>query len=192
MQGVLPWLAVSAAGALHGLNPAAGWALIAWSGRAGGGAGSLRALLSIAVGHAVSLLVVAAAVPTALRFGVAFDARPLQGLAAVLLAGLVVLQLRGGAHRVPRICAGRAGLALWSFIVATGHGAAWMLVPALVPLCASGIPGREITASGSALLAAAAVGVHMAAMLATAAAMAAAARIGWGKLRDGSSDARRL
>ena len=40
-----------------------------------------------------------------------------------------------------------------------------MLVPALAPLCLSGVPGREITASGSLLLALAAVAVHMGAML---------------------------
>lgn len=41
-----------------------------------------------------------------------------------------------------------------------------MLVPALLPFCLSDDPAREITASGSMLLALAAVGVHMAAMLA--------------------------
>ncbi|RZL89249.1 MAG: hypothetical protein EOP82_20365 [Variovorax sp.] len=63
--------------------------------------------------------------------------------------------------------AGHAGLALWSFLMATAHGAGLMLVPALVPLCFAGDPAREITASGSLVLALAAVGVHTAAMLAT-------------------------
>jgi hypothetical protein len=53
-----------------------------------------------------------------------------------------------------------------------------MLVPALVPLCMSGSPAREITASGSMALALAAVALHMAAVLATTAAMAALARRG--------------
>jgi hypothetical protein len=59
------------------------------------------------------------------------------------------------------------------------HGAGMMLVPALIPLCLSGSPAREITASGSMLLALAAVAVHMAAMLAVTAGMAAAAGAGW-------------
>jgi len=42
-----------------------------------------------------------------------------------------------------------------------------MLVPALMPLCLAGDPAREITASGSMVLALAAVGVHTAAMLVT-------------------------
>jgi hypothetical protein len=42
-----------------------------------------------------------------------------------------------------------------------------MLVPALAPLCLADNPAREITASGSLVLALAAVGVHTAAMLVT-------------------------
>jgi hypothetical protein len=60
-----------------------------------------------------------------------------------------------------------AGIALWSFLMATAHGAGLMLLPALVSLCLAGNPAREITASGSLLLALAAVGVHTAAMLVT-------------------------
>jgi hypothetical protein len=63
--------------------------------------------------------------------------------------------------------AGHAGIALWSFLMATAHGAGLMLVPALVPLCLAGNPARELTASGSLVLAIAAVGVHTAAMLVT-------------------------
>ena len=36
---------------------------------------------------------------------------------------------------------GHAGLALWSFMMATAHGAGLMLVPALVPLCMGERPG---------------------------------------------------
>ena len=50
-----------------------------------------------------------------------------------------------------------------------------MLVPALAPLCLGDAPGREIAASGSLLLALAAVGVHMAAMLGMAAGVAVGA-----------------
>ena len=65
------------------------------------------------------------------------------------------------------IAIGHAGIALWSFAMATVHGAGLMLVPALVPLCLADNPAREITASGSLVLALAAVGVHTAAMLVT-------------------------
>ena len=49
-----------------------------------------------------------------------------------------------------------------------------MLVPALVPLCLSDNPAREITASGSMVLALMAVGVHTAAMLVTTGVIATA------------------
>jgi hypothetical protein len=60
---------------------------------------------------------------------------------------------------------GHAGLALWSFMMSTAHGAGLMLVPALIPLCIGNAPAREITASGSLMLALAAIGVHIGAML---------------------------
>lgn len=172
MDGVWPWLAVAAMGALHGLNPAAGWALAAFARRGDGKARMLRALLPLAAGHLASVLALAAAVPLALELGWDYDPLVPQGLAAGLLLVLVLRHLRGG-HRSH---AWGCGLALWSFIVGTAHGAGWMLVPALVPLCGGDTPARELTASGSLLAALGAVGVHVAAMFATMAAVASGAR----------------
>jgi len=180
MESLWPWFAVAAAGALHGLNPAAGWWLAAWGSSADGRrAAALRALGPIAAGHAASVLLVAAAVPLALRFGVEVDRSVLWGVAAGLL--LVLAASRFHAHcSAPRVRGGRtAGLALCSFAMGTAHGTGWMLVPALADLCKSDMPAREITASGSIGLAIAALAVHMAAMLAVTAGMAAGARRGW-------------
>jgi hypothetical protein len=87
----------------------------------------------------------------------------------VHLAGLLRRRAgHGPARWAARTPTGHAGLALWSFMMSTAHGAGLMLVPALIPLCMGDAPAaREITASGSLLLAFAAVGVHSAAMLAT-------------------------
>ena len=57
---------------------------------------------------------------------------------------------------------GVMGLALWSFLMATAHGAGLMLVPALMPLCAA----MPAIGSGSLLVSLAAVAVHTLAMLA--------------------------
>jgi hypothetical protein len=169
-----PWLALAAAGALHGLNPLAGWAFAAW--RAAPGAPQwLRLLIPIAAGHLGAVLVVACAVPAALQLGLEFEPWLAQGLAAALLLVMVLRHFGRGGHRAGAAPRGRTALALWSFIVGLGHGAGWMLLPALASVCASEAPGREITASGSLLLALAAVGVHLAAMLATTAAMAVGA-----------------
>jgi hypothetical protein len=150
MSGLWPWLALAGAGALHGLNPATGWGLAACSSDA------RRALLPIALGHAAAVGGVAVLV----TLGVSTSATPLQWACGGLLL-LALLRRRR-----------RAGLALWSCLVASAHGSGLMLVPALVPLCLSASPAREITASGSLMLALAAVAVHMAAMLAVTAALA--------------------
>ena len=120
---------------------------------------TLRALGPLAIGHLLSVVLVAAAVAS----GLGLPRGLLQWLAGGLLLAVVWASLRRAAHRPAP--AGSVALGLWSFIVSTAHGAGLMLVPALAPLCLSGVPGREITASGSLLWALAAVGVHMGAML---------------------------
>jgi len=163
MSSLWPWLAVAGVGALHGLNPATGWMLAAaWGVRSRDRAQALRALAPIAVGHAASVALVAGAAV----LGLAMDRFALQVLAGGLFAVAVIAHLSGRLPKVARAPAGHAGLALWSFMMSTAHGAGLMLVPALIPLCMGDASAREITASGSLMLALAAVGVHTAAMLA--------------------------
>lgn len=160
MESVWPWLAVAAVGALHGLNPAGGWLLAAaWGVQAHDRRFAWRALMPIALGHVVSVGLVAGAV----ALGAQLDRTWLQVLAGALLVGVGWRHLAGRGRARPRLPTGHLGLTLWSFIVSTGHGAGLMLVPALIPLCASGLPGRQAT--GSLAVAVAAVGVHSAAML---------------------------
>ena len=180
METLWPWLAVAGLGALHGLSPANGWMFAAACGvRAGDGAQARRALLPIAVGHAASIAVVICAI----AFGVLMNRALVQGLAGALLVCVATYRLlRDGARRMSSAIhaagmhiagthiterAYHAGIALWSCLMATAHGAGLMLVPALMPLCMADTPAREITASGSLVLASAAFGLHMAAMLVT-------------------------
>ncbi|HEV7575444.1 MAG TPA: hypothetical protein VGO85_05335, partial [Caldimonas sp.] len=162
MASFWPWLAVAGVGALHGLNPATGWLLAAaWGVRSRDRGQALRALVPIGVGHAASIALVAGAVV----LGLALDRVVLQAMAGGLLLVAASVHLwRRAAPRL-RAPAGQAGLALWSFMMATAHGAGLMLVPALMPLCLGAASARQITASGSLLLALAAVAVHGAAML---------------------------
>ncbi|MEJ8846150.1 hypothetical protein [Variovorax rhizosphaerae] len=163
MASLWPWLAVAGLGAFHGLNPASGWMLAAaWALRSHDRAQALRALLPIAAGHAASVALVAAAV----AFGVSMDRTVLQVVAGGLMVVAVAVHLSGHAPRVARKPAGHAGLALWSFMMSTAHGAGLMLVPALAPLCLGGPVAGQGGASDALLLAFAAVGVHMVAMLA--------------------------
>jgi hypothetical protein len=171
MVDLWPWLAVAGLGALHGLSPANGWMFAAACGvRAGSGAEARRALLPIAIGHFVSVAAVACIVAQ----GMALDRALFQSLAGALLVGAASYRLLRGAE--PWVVAGRntghAAIAVWSFLMATAHGAGLMLVPVLVPLCLADGPARQITASGSLALAFAAVVVHTAAMLLTTGAVA--------------------
>ena len=170
MANLWPWLAVAGVGALHGLNPATGWMLAAAVGlRSNDRAQALRALLPLALGHVASVACVAAAV----MLGLSMDRVLLQTVAGVLLVGVVGLHLarrrvghKPGRARGAWAHTGHAGLALWSFMMSTAHGAGLMLVPALVPLCmGDAATARPAGASGSLLLALAAVSVHSAAML---------------------------
>ena len=170
MESLWPWLLVAGVGALHGLNPATGWMwAAAWGLRSRDSAQALRALAPIAAGHAASVALVAGAVV----FGLAMDRLALQVLAGGLLAAFAVLHLWGRAPKAARAPAGHAGLALWSFMVSSAHGAGLMLVPALVPLCAGDASVPAMAASGPLALAFAAVGVHTAAMLAVTGLVAA-------------------
>ncbi|KQX19859.1 hypothetical protein [Variovorax sp. Root434] len=185
MASLWPWLAVAGVGALHGLNPTTGWMFAAaWGVRTRDRKQALRALLPIAIGHAASAALVAAAV----ALGLSMDGVMLQVLVGGLLVAVAVHHLRRRNARHARAAAGNAGLALWSFMMSTAHGAGLMLVPALIPLCMGGAPAaREITASGSLLLALAAVGVHTAAMLVVTGVIAIGVCLGFNAVRATAS-----
>jgi len=170
MASLWPWLMVAGVGALHGLNPATGWMFAAtWGVRSGDRVQTLRALVPIAIGHVASIALVAAAV----AFGMSMDRVVLLAVAAGVLVVGAVMHLTGRTPKVARAPAGHAGLALWSFMMASAHGAGLMLVPALIPICMGDRSARELTASGSLMLALTAVGVHTAAMLAVTGLIAA-------------------
>jgi len=185
MTGPWPWLAVAGVGALHGLNPATGWAVLAASRvRAGERAQAWRALAPIALGHTGAIALVAASTALGMAAG--------RGLLPWIAGGAAVVAAAVHASRhLPartRRMAESTGLALWSLAQGALHGAGMLLVPALVPLCLSGAPAREITATGSLALALAAVAVHLLAMLAVTGALAALAGRCWIALRaPGSS-----
>jgi len=162
MTAFWPWLAVAGLGAFHGLSPANGWMFAAaWGVRARDAGRARRALLPIAVGHFASVAIVAFIVAQ----GLWLDRALVQVLAGALLLFAAAYRLLRGGRSTIGSRASHAGLAGWSFVMATAHGAGLMLVPALVPLCLTGDPARAITASGSMALALAAVAVHTAAML---------------------------
>ena len=182
MTGVWPWLAVAGTGALHGLNPASGWAFLAV--RSGDdGRLAWRALAPVAIGHAASV----AAIVALASVGLMGQRGVLPWLAGGLAILAAAVHVAGHRPRGLNAAAGEAGVALGSFTMGVAHGSGLMLVPALMPLCLSGSPAREITATGSLALALAALAVHMAALLGVTGATAALARRGLGLARRSAS-----
>jgi len=168
-----PWLVVAGLGAFHGINPAMGWLFaVALGLHRGSGRVVAVALLPIALGHALAVLV---AVGVFLLLGLVVELHWLRRLAGLVLVGWAARHWwRGSRHRVRfGMTVGWLGLAAWSFLMASAHGAGLMLIPALVPICFTGDTlalGDPFAAStGLALLA---VLLHAAAMLTVTAATA--------------------
>jgi len=161
LEPAWPWLTFAGLGMFHGLNPAMGWLFAVALGLHRRGRQTVQlALLPIAAGHALSIWLVAASV---MVMGTVVNAAAIRLIAGgVLVVWAAYHWLYGHRHRVRvGMTVGVAGLVVWSFLMATAHGAGLMLVPALVPLCAS----MPIIGAGSLLVSLAAVGVHTLAML---------------------------
>jgi hypothetical protein len=167
-------LALVGLGIYHGINPAMGWLFaVALGLHRQSRKVVLVSLIPIAIGHAAAIAVVALLVVAA---GTLVDARLIRLVAGIGLLGWAAYAWRfGSRHRVRvGMRTGLAGLVLWSFLMASAHGAGLMLVPALIPLCLAGTPGAELTATGALGITLAAVAVHTLAMLSVTGAIAVA------------------
>jgi hypothetical protein len=182
-----PWLALALLGAYHGLNPAMGWLFAVSLGlQERRTSAVLRAFLPISLGHASAVL---AAV---LLVGVAQLVVPL-GVLSYACGGMLILfglyKLIWRKH--PRWVGMRVGfkdLTVWSFIMASAHGAGLMLIPVLLKLSSAepvqvqathehaahaGMSGPATVMTDPRILTdLAAVGVHTLAMFAVMAAIA--------------------
>lgn len=183
MTELWPWLALAGLGMFHGLNPAMGWLFAVALGLHRRSRGVVvLALAPIALGHALSIWIVAAVV---VALGVAIDPQVFRVAASVILLGAAAFHwFYGHRHRIRvGMTTGLAGLVAWSFLMASAHGAGLMLVPALLPLCV----GPSAIGAGSIWIAAAAAGVHTLAMLLVTGGIALAVFdwLGLGLLRRG-------
>lgn len=172
MTDTWPPLVLAGLGAFHGLNPAMGWLFaVALGLHRQSRRVVYLSLLPIAAGHAASITAVAGLL-------VATGTLVPQGLVRIgsglLLLGWAAYHWRfGHRHRVRfGMQVGLWGLAVWSFLMATAHGAGLMLWPVLMPLCLPGAGGGG-GAEGPVAVALTGVGIHTLAMLATTGLMAA-------------------
>ena len=168
-----PWLALVGLGIFHGANPAMGWLFaVALGLHRRSRAVVLASIVPIAVGHALALAFVVVAV---LALGMVVDLRTLYLLAGLALLGWALYHhLYGSRHRVRvGMRTGMVGLGVWSFVMASAHGAGLMLVPLLLPLApVESLHGHPSMAGTPLLVALAAVGVHTLAMLGVTAGIA--------------------
>src|SRR5881396_3913247 len=132
-----PWLALAGLGLFHGLNPAIGWLFaVALALHRGRQRTVLLSLVPITLGHAAAVAAVLLAV---LTLGLVIDHAMLLRFAALVLIGWALWHALYGHQRRVRVGmqTGLLGLVLWSFLMASAHGAGLMLIPALAPICGS-------------------------------------------------------
>jgi hypothetical protein len=165
------WPALLLLGAYHGINPGMGWlfavalgmqeqrrAAVAWS------------LVPITLGHAGAI---AAAIAVAGVLGLVMSPASLQWTVAAVLFAFGGYRLfrhrhpKGGGMRV-----GFRDLTLWSFLMASAHGAGVMVLPVLFGL-AEGEHAAHMAGVRSLRSASLAVGVHTAGYLIVTALVAA-------------------
>ncbi|MCS7312461.1 MAG: hypothetical protein NZ742_06065 [Acidobacteria bacterium] len=125
------WLTLALLGAYHGVNPAMGWLFaVALGLQERSRRAVVGALVPITIGHFASIGLVAAVLS---GLQLRLPQGLLRGLAAAVLIAFGLYRLVRTRH--PRWVGLRVGfrdLVLWSFLMATGHGAGLMLVPVLL------------------------------------------------------------
>ena len=128
MTNLWPWFVLLGLGALHGINPGMGWLFAVCLGlQERRRMAVLAALPPIALGHALSVGLVVALIAV-LR--ARLNASVLQYACAALLVGYGLYRVVRARH--PRWVGMRVGfrdLTLWSFLMASAHGAGLMLIP---------------------------------------------------------------
>lgn len=130
------WLAVVASGLYHGVNPGMGWPLAVSAGLMGRGRQDvLVAQAPLAAGHFVSMLVIL--LPFALMTALLDWQRGIRIGASVAVIAFGAFRLANRRH--PRALARirPTQLLLWSFAIATAHGAGLMLLPIYLGLCST-------------------------------------------------------
>ncbi|MDM0019210.1 hypothetical protein [Variovorax saccharolyticus] len=130
------WAGVVVIGIYHGLNPAMGWPLAVANGLGARRGGAVFATwVPLGAGHLLAMALVL--VPFALLTWMmerSLEIRVGAGV-LVLLYGLSRLLVRQRHRHSPLVRIRSTQVAFWSFLMASGHGAALMLLPVLLGLC---------------------------------------------------------
>lgn len=124
----MDWTAMLVLGAYHGINPGMGWLFaVALGMQRRSVRGVWRALPPIALGHAAAVALVVALAAMA---GVVIPMPVLRTVIATMLIALGSYRL--WRHQHPRFGGMQVGfrdLTIWSFLMASAHGAGFMVLP---------------------------------------------------------------
>jgi hypothetical protein len=129
------WAGLLALGAFHGVNPGMGWLFAVALGMQERRRSAVwRAMLPLAFGHG---LAIAAAVATAVLIGAVVPLRAIQWVVSIVLVALGISRLfRHGHPRWVGMQVGMKDLTVWSFLMASAHGAGLMVLPLVLAAAA--------------------------------------------------------
>ena len=132
MTDLWPYILLGLLGAYHGLNPAMGWLFaVALGMQERSRRAVLRSLVPIAIGHELSIVLVAVVVVASGCWATRRRCTSAPGIA--LIAFGVFRFVRPHAHfRWTKLRVNRRELGWWSFLMSTAHGAGLMVAPVLI------------------------------------------------------------
>jgi hypothetical protein len=172
-------------GAFHGINPGMGWLFaVALGMQENRSAAVWQAIVPIGLGHACA---VAAAVALGMLAGIVLPIGTLRWPVAAILVALGIRRLVR--HRHPRFGSMRisaGGLTIWSFLIASAHGAGLMVLPIWLRMsAASGDHAAHVHGTTTIAAGLAATAVHSASYLLVTALIASVVfhKLGVGLLR---------
>ena len=157
------WLGYTLLGVYHGINPGMGWLFaVALGMQEKRRSAVIGALFPMALGHAISIAVVVFVIALAQR---QLPEDVLRIACAVILFGFGVYKFFSARH--PKWVGMRVNfkdLTIWSFLMASAHGAGLMLAPLLLRTPAAESSGHthhaHASMAGDAAMLLSAVGVH--------------------------------
>ena len=133
------WALLFLLGAYHGINPAMGWLFAVALGLQRQSATAVwQALVPIALGHIVAI---ASVMAIAMVAGLVFPILYLKIVVGLLLAGFGIYRIAGKGHaRWGGMQVNFRDLTVWSFLMASAHGAGLMLLPIVLGMTSSQAP----------------------------------------------------
>jgi hypothetical protein len=178
------WAGLLALGAFHGVNPGMGWLFaVALGMQERRRSAVCRAMLPLALGHG---LAIAAVIAVAVLMGAVIPLRAIQWVVSGVLLALGISRFfRHGHPRWVGMQVGMRDLTVWSFLMASAHGAGLMVLPLVLTAAAGPHHAHHAAAAAGVISPVSATIVHSVGYLAVSAGVALVVfeKLGVGLLR---------